>query len=318
MTWYAAVKQFLGVETAAVGHTEKWVSALGGFVGIGVTLLVAIGSPHAAATPLLVASMGATAVLVFAVPHGALAQPWPVLGGHVISAVVGVLCARWIADPRIAAPLAVGAAIGAMYYLRCVHPPGGATALYAVTGGAPVHGLGFGYVLAPVLVNVFAILAVAFLFNAPFPWRRYPVYWQILKERRAAAARVREPDAISHEDFVYALSEVNSFIDVTEHDLLRIYELATRKHTAGAFAPDLIRLGRCYSNGKYGEDWAVRQVIQEPEPSSRNDLLVYKTLAGRGRRQTGVMPRAEFAQWAKHEVFREDENWRRVDRTLDG
>lgn len=313
MSWFATIKRFLGVETTAAGHLEKWVSGLGGFAGIGVTFLVALATPHVVQAPLLVASMGATAVLVFAVPHGALAQPWPVFGGHLVSAVIGVLCARWIADPRIAAPLAVGTAIGVMYYLRCVHPPGGATALFAVTGGTHVHALGFGYVLTPVMINVVAILAVAFVFNAFFPWRRYPVYWEHLRKRREAAALTPQHEAISHEDFVYALSEMNSFIDITEHDLLRIYEIATRKHAESGFTPELIRLGHCYSNGKYGDEWSVREVIQEPEPGSRNDLVVFKTVAGQGRRHTGVMTRGEFAQWAKHEVFRDEENWRRVD-----
>lgn len=318
MSWVSTTLQILGAETANVGHKEKWVSALGGFVGIGVTLLIATATPHAAGAPLLVASMGATAVLVFAVPHGALSQPWPVFGGHLVSALIGVLCAHWIPDVRIAAPLAVGAAIGLMYYLRCVHPPGGATALYAVTGGASVHALGFGYALTPVLVNTLAILGVAIAFNAFFPWRRYPVYWQIQDDRRAARAREPGPEAISHDAFVYALTEMHSFIDVTEHDLLRIYDLATRRAATEGLDPAGIRLGHCYSNGKYGEDWSVRQIIQEPEPGSRNELVVFKTVAGRGRRQTGVVARADFAKWAKYEVFRDEENWRRVDQHGDG
>ncbi|MFX8373896.1 HPP family protein, partial [Acinetobacter baumannii] len=80
-------------------------------------------------------SMGASAVLLYAVPHGALSQPWAVLAGHAVSAVAGVAAARNISDPALAAAVAVGTAILAMHYLRAIHPPGGATALTAVVGG---------------------------------------------------------------------------------------------------------------------------------------------------------------------------------------
>jgi CBS-domain-containing membrane protein len=119
--------------------------------------------------------MGASAVLLFAVPHGALSQPWPVLGGHVISALIGVSCAKFIPLPLLAAAFSVALAIGAMHYLNCIHPPGGATALSAVIGGDAIHQLGFQYVLTPVLLNTIIVLIVAILFNYPFHWRRYPL-----------------------------------------------------------------------------------------------------------------------------------------------
>jgi CBS-domain-containing membrane protein len=97
-----------------------------------------------------------------------------VFGGHLVSAAVGIACTKLIADPRFAGPLAVGLAIGAMHYLRCIHPPGGATALSAVVGGEAVHRLGFLYLFTPVLLNATVILLVALVFNYPFPWRRYP------------------------------------------------------------------------------------------------------------------------------------------------
>jgi CBS-domain-containing membrane protein len=92
------------------------------------------------------------------VPHGQLAQPWAVLGGHVISAIIGVTCAQVIANEILAASAAVGLAVGAMYYLGCIHPPGGATALSAVVGGESVHALGYHFVITPVLMNVVVIL----------------------------------------------------------------------------------------------------------------------------------------------------------------
>ena len=85
---------------------------------------VLLGS--AANIPLLVAPMGASAVLLFAVPASPLAQPWSIIGGNLVSATVGVACASWIADPVGAGALAVALAICAMFALRCVHPPSGA------------------------------------------------------------------------------------------------------------------------------------------------------------------------------------------------
>lgn len=183
-------QRFLGrifrVRDVQSGHLEKWISTVGGLIGLAGVLAISNAQLglHGAAS--LVASMGASAVLLFAVPHGALSQPWPVFGGHLVSAVVGVACAKAIPDPVIAGPVAVGLAIGAMHYLRCIHPPGGATALSAVVGGPTVLQLGFQYVITPVLLNVTTLLLVAFVFNAPFAWRRYPA-------RFAAVSRDTKP-----------------------------------------------------------------------------------------------------------------------------
>ncbi|MCK9380707.1 MAG: HPP family protein [Sulfuritalea sp.] len=217
-------QKMLGIELSPVSHRERLVSALGGFVGLLVVFLASHVLGGAPSAPLVIFSIGASAVLVFGVPHGALSQPWPVLGGHLVSALIGVACAHLVPDTALAAAVAVGLSIAAMHYLRCIHPPGGATALAAVLGGESLRGLGFGFVLSPVLLNVMVILAAAVAFNALFPWRRYPAF---LAEPASAGYA-----AISHEDFVYALAELDSFIDVSEDDLLRIYGLATGRHRA--------------------------------------------------------------------------------------
>ena len=91
----------------------------------------------------IVTSMGASAVLLFAVPHSSLGQLWNVIGGHLISAAIGVACYQWLPSNGIAAGASVGLAIGAMYYTRCIHPPGGATALVAIIDGQNIHALGY-------------------------------------------------------------------------------------------------------------------------------------------------------------------------------
>lgn len=219
--------QYLGVELSPVSHRERLVSALGGLLGIGLVMAATRLLDASPAEPLLVLSIGASAVLVFSVPHGALSQPWPVIGGHLVSALTGVTCARWLADPLLAAPVAVALAILAMHYLRCIHPPGGATALAAIFGGEAVRAKGYGFVWSPVLFEAVVLVATAVAFNFFFAWRRYPLR---LAQRRTRHPADGLPPAIAHEDFVFALSQMDSFIDVSEQDLLRIYDMATRRH----------------------------------------------------------------------------------------
>ena len=305
--------KLFGIEQAPVSHGERLVSAAGGFIAILSIFVVSRWAVGSAGAGIIVASMGASAVLLFAVPHGQLAQPWAVLGGHVISAIIGVTCAQLIANEILAASAAVGLAIGAMYYLRCIHPPGGATALSAVVGGEMVHALGYQYVVTPVLINVVIILVIAVLFNYAFSWRRYPVYLHERTSGRSVASGDIETGAISHGDFVYALSQIDSFVDVNEHELLRIYELATNRSRYGHLGTGEIMLGAYYSNGVDGDNWSVRQIVDEsPSTETDKDMLIYKVVAGLDRRTSGYMTRTEFLSWAKYRVVRDEENWKRV------
>lgn len=219
----------LGVEQTPASHTERIVSALGGFAAIFCIFMISQWALDAVSAAIIIASMGASAVLLFAVPHGPLSQPWPVIGGHLTAAIIGVSCAKLIPNDILAASLAVGIAIAAMYYLKCIHPPGGATALSAVIGGSATHELGYQFVITPVLLNVIVILAVGVLFNYFFPWRRYPVFLHRKQIKEATGLTPDTIPAISHEDFVYALSEIDSFVDISEYDLIRIYNIATKK-----------------------------------------------------------------------------------------
>lgn len=302
-----------GLERRPISHTERFASIAGSLIATALILTISQYFLQGQAVPLVVASIGASAVLLFALPHSPLSQPWPLIGGHVISAFIGVTCAKLFPLPLIAGPLAVACAIGAMHYLRCMHPPGGATALAAATGTANIQALGYAFVLTPVALNVVTILVVAICFNWFFPWRRYP---SILAQRKSTESRAQAEtyDPIAHEDFVYALSQIDSFIDVNEHDLLRIYQLATQRRATGPLAATDIKLGHYYSNGAYGPEWAVRQIIdQSSSQDPTQDHVIYKVVAGAGRRATAMLSRAEFARWAKHDVIRDDENWRRVE-----
>lgn len=250
--------RFLGIDTRPVSHIERIASAVGGFVSILGVLAVSQWFVGTASAGIVVASMGASAVLLFAVPHGQLSQPWSVFGGHLCSAIIGVSCAQFIPHELVAASVAVGLAIGAMYYLRCIHPPGGATALSAVIGGEAIHNLGYQFVLTPVLLNVGIILGIAVLYNAFFSWRKYPSSFYKRPQDPVAQTPAAPSDTISHADFVYALSEMDSFVDVSEYDLLRIYNTATKKSKTRQLDLHKIILGNYYSNGEFGDGWSVR------------------------------------------------------------
>ncbi len=215
---------WLGIEIDEVSPTEKLVSGLGGALSIFLVILIcdhALGLEGSAA---LIASMGASAVLLFAVPHGQLSQPWPVLAGHVGGALIGVACAQLIGTTPLAAGVAVGVTILAMHQCKAIHPPGGATALTAVVGGPAITDLGVGFVWHPVLVNAVTIVLVAILFNYAFRWRRYPVHLG-----RVRTIDTSDEDELSHDDVLDALRSLDSFVDITEDDLRRLHHLFTHR-----------------------------------------------------------------------------------------
>jgi len=218
----------IGFNFYKAGRGEILISVIGGFFGIVAIFLISNAFFGEEIALVIVPSMGASAVLLFAAPHAPFSQPWNVVAGHLLSALIGVACWRWIPQLPIAAAAAVGLAIGAMYVMRCLHPPGGATALAAVIGSGELHALGFGYVFQPILVNVVVIVLIAMSFNGLFSWRRYPARWQSRKPPARLEDSGYEP--ISHEDFVYALSQIDTIVDATEDDLLKIYQLATKRH----------------------------------------------------------------------------------------
>lgn len=221
---FTTIRKWIGIELIEVSTTEKLVAALGGmlaiFALISFTLWVL---PQPAATA-VIASMGASAVLLFAVPHGQLSQPWPVLAGHGVSALIGVCCARWIPHVESGAALAVGLAIGAMHQLKCIHPPGGATAFTAVTGGSAIHDMGFRFILFPVLANAAFIILLAVGINWAFRWRRYPASLNAAA-RPGKASASENAQVPSHLRVVAAVRSLDSFVDISEDDLLRLTHL---------------------------------------------------------------------------------------------
>lgn len=139
--------------------------ALGAGTAILITALVTRQFAEGIAAVLLVASMGAAAVLLFCLPDSPLSRPWAFAGGHVVCVLTGITCAQWIPDVAVASALAVGGSIFLMRLLNCLHPPGGAAALTCVVGGPAIVGSGYQFLLAPVGINVLLMLALAQLFR---------------------------------------------------------------------------------------------------------------------------------------------------------
>ena len=299
------LRLLLGIERNTTTHGEKWISGVGAAMGILAVWWITRWSLGDVATPggvLMLSSMGASAVLLFAVPHGALSQPWAVIGGHLLSAAVGVTCQKLFPGHAWTAALAVGLAVGVMYYLRCIHPPGGATALTAVIGGADIHALGYGYLLMPVLANLLAILSMAIVFNATFAWRRYPAHLH----RKRQPSRITQPAQrqydLTQEDFTAAMEQLNSYVDITTENLTELLELAKQHAERNITHPDAIVPDRYYSNGKLGRLWSVRHVLQAEDPAR----LAYRVVAGHHIGHADACTVDEFRQWARFEVECQD------------
>lgn len=299
------VIQVLGIDFDKVSHHERWLSIAGGFVSIYALILISWQFVQGWSAALIISSVGSTAVLLFAVPHGKLSQPWAVIGGHLISAFIGVSCSRYIPDTGLAAATAVGLAIGAMHYLRCIHPPAGATALAAVIGSQQLHDLGYQFVVTPVLANVLIILVIAVLFNLPFATRRYPQALQTWFEHRLGEVLApQEQDELDRQDINHAIKQMDLVVDVSDEDLLKLFHLANAHARQRHLLAEQILLGHYYSNG--GSQWSVRRIIDE---SVDRNQVIYRVVAGKEERGTGICTLEEFARWSRYEVVRDGNQW---------
>lgn len=206
---------------------EMLFSVLGAFCAILLLgLEVKLGVENSTLTLLMLASMGASTCLLFALPHSPLAQPWPMFGGHLVSALVGIACAQAIASPQLATAIAVAVSIAVMYYLRCLHPPSAGTAMIAVMGGTAIHALGWGFA-AVVALNAGTILLLALAINNLIPGRRYPLrHTHHPHHQRFEQAAPDAGPKLTEADFGWALDQMDGVIAVSEEDLVDLYEFA--------------------------------------------------------------------------------------------
>ncbi len=205
---------------------DRIVAGIGATICIGLTMFVSAGLELTAADlPLIVAPMGASAVLIFAVPASPLAQPWPVVGGNTISALVGITMFHHVGEPMIAAGLAVGLAILAMSLCRCLHPPGGAAALTAVVGSDSIHAAGYAFAFAPVALNSIALVSLAMVFHR-MSTHSYP-------HQPVPLPVPPVPSGLHLEDIDRALAGLPDSFDISREDLDVLLSLAETHAQAG-------------------------------------------------------------------------------------
>lgn len=281
---------------------ERMRACSGALLGLVLTGLLSYAMrEHSSAASYLIAPMGASAVLIFCVPASPLAQPWAVIGGNVISAIIGVACATLVSDLTLAAALAGSLAIGAMFALRCLHPPSGAVALTAVLGGPAIHAAGYQFVLMPVALNSVLLVAVALFFNNA-TGRRYP------HGQHAAHQTVHETSDIAptarlgftSDDLDAVLQRYNQVLDISRDDLESIF-LQTEMHAyrrrfgvitcADIMSKDVVTL-------EFGS------ALDEAWRLMRQHHLHALPVLNRARRVIGIVSQADFLRQSGLDEYR--------------
>lgn len=213
---------------AGASLRDRLMACAGALVGIALTALI---SAFAATDPQhliwLVPPMGASAVLLFAVPASPMAQPWPAIGGNTISALVGLVVAHYMPLSALSAGIAVGGAIAIMSLLRCLHPPGGAAALVGLFAGAST---GYAFALLPVGLNAVLLVACAWLYHR-LSGHSYP---HVAKPVAAPKPQER-PWTFSRSDLADVLERTGETFDIDVNDLERLLREMEQRSLARAY-----------------------------------------------------------------------------------
>lgn len=230
LTQVLKLRPWLVSSLAPLSTREKLLSSLAAFAAILATGWLSSRYIDGVGLAVLVASMGASAVLLFAAPHSPLTQPWPLVGGTLLSAFIGVACGRYLHNPWLAGAAAVSLSIFVMHLTHSLHPPGGAITLMSTLGGESIGAHSFGFVLAPVGLNVLVMLMAALLLNNLLPGHRYPARPVSRLDRRhrhhdlTPLARL----GLNQQDIHAALSDFDIYLDISEDDLIQIYDRVGR------------------------------------------------------------------------------------------
>jgi len=270
-----------------VDGRESWRAATGAAIGLlfaaGLTRLFAAASPAAA---WLIAPLGASAVLVFALPASPLTQPWSVLAGNTLSALVGIACANAIGDPVLGAGVAVAAAILLMVRLRCLHPPGGAAALLMVI----THTTDFHFAIFPVLLNSLLLVLVGAAYNN-LTGHAYPRLQDLPAEPGLQPVHGRRFTAA---DLDVALARYNEIVDIGRADLqslLEHAEMASYQRRLGA-----LRCGEVMSRQPVAVHFGTH--LQEAWALMRERRIKALPVIDRAQRVCGIVTTADFMRLA--------------------
>ena len=280
---------------ATTSRREQLRAAAGALCGLLITALLS----HFLLPPdalYIVAPMGASAVLLFALPASPLAQPWSAVGGNVISGLVGAACVRWCGDslplPLLGA-LASGLAIAAMFATRCLHPPGGAMALTAVIGGPVVHAGGFGFMLTTVLLNSVLLVGMAILYNN-LTGRRYP-HTQVAAHPNLHATADQVPTVrlgFRPEDLDAVLKQYNQVLDISRDDLESLFMQTEQRAYQRRFG--IISCADIMSRDIVSAEFGTS--LNDAWQQLRSHHLTALPVLNRARRVIGIVTQTDFIE----------------------
>lgn len=294
-------RRFLPTQGYVDRHERMRASAgaLFGLVLTGSVTFLILGDTIGAAW--LIAPMGASSVLLFGVPSSPLAQPWSIIGGNLVAALIGVTCVKLIDAPVIAAGVAAGLSIACMFWLRCIHPPSGAVALTAVLGGPAVHAMGYEFVLTPVMINSFLMVVTALLYNNATR-RTYPHHPQALaeqpKKHDTKDLPPTERTGITSKDLDEVLKHYDEVLDISRGDLeailLQTEMQAYRRKIGATRCADI--MSKDVVTAEFGTPLADAWKLLK-----RHDLTALPVV-DRGRHVVGIVTKADYLAHAESET----------------
>ncbi|MDD1630671.1 MAG: HPP family protein [Methylococcaceae bacterium] len=310
--------RFITVDPVSLSIKGKLLSVVSCFIAILVVAWITHKFSATAAYPIMVASMGPSAVMLFIIPHSPLVQPWPLVGGQLVSALVGIWSAQVISDMALASACAVGLSVFIMLLLRCLHPPGAATALIPIMAGDPITSLGYGFVLMPVGLNVVIMLTMAIAINRLVLRYEYPAAPHLAENKKRKLNTLIQPaqqTGISEQDLEQALENMDMFMDISMGDLSKLLtdaQMQSFKRSSGNItcADIMIKNIRTVEYGTEVEEaWKIMQ----------SEKLNAMPVIDRARRVIGIITWNDFYKFINvgaNETFQE-KFWAFIRRTPD-
>jgi CBS domain-containing membrane protein len=300
--WLAFVPAAPGIDTR-----ERVRLVSGALLGILLTgfLCNLVGGSTWPALPWLVAPLGASAVLVFAVPASPMAQPWAVIGGNTVSAIAGIAGVHGmhlLGSPELAAAMGVATAIALMLLLRCLHPPGGATALMMVLGSVsdPV------FALFPVMLNSVVLVVAGIAYNNATR-RPYP-HMQVSQPRGVTTKEERQLE----DDLDAVIAHYNQVLDVSRDDLRTLLAQAQMRAHDRKLAE--LRCADIMSRNLVTVEFGTP--LQEAWTLLRDRRIKALPVVDRTFRIAGIITLADFLRAAELDVYEGfDEKLRNLIRT---
>ena len=286
-------------EPINVNYIERLRASIGALIGIFITSLATyLIEGNAQTLPYLIAPIGASAVLLFAVPSSPLAQPWSIIGGNISAAIIGVTCALWINNLAFAAALAVGLSIAVMFALRCLHPPSGAVALTAVLGGPVIMEQGYRFVISPVGINSLLLLSVALIFNN-MTRRAYPHAVKSADSHQTKDIPAEMRFGFTPADLDEVLKQYNQVLDVSRDDLQTLLQQtemhAYRRKFGEITCADI--MSKDVISVEFGTE------LEQAWALLRKHKIKALPVVDRARRVIGMVTQIDFMEGADLEVY---------------